>query len=544
MCGIFWIRDDNDLSQTTASFKKIEHRGPDESVLKKMKDDSVIGFHRLSIVGGDGGSQPIRSKSGSTLVCNGEIYNYTQFSSRFEFTGTSDCEVICCMIDDAYNKYGGNISKRNVSIKVDLASLDGPFAFVWIGRDGDVVCGRSCLGIRSMVYATPTAKHLLSGVASEMKALHDIFPSAEEYDILQFPPGTFSTGDANFIKFDEWVNVPHISPHLSSSDDEFGNNLVKIQDDITRLFTEACEKRMMGDRGVCALLSGGLDSSSVCSAVCNYLNKRSLTPLKTYSIGLEGSSDLKYAEEVATYLKTDHTSFVVSAEEFFDAIPEVVKTIESYCITSVRASVGNYLVCKKLKEHNPDNTVVFCGDVADEIFGSYLGFAKAQSTESFESENRAVLNDIHYYDVNRSCKTISAHGLEARVPFADKELVKYVMSLPAKYKMFGNDAPHFTAEKGIFRDGLYRSDIKLPHEVLYRRKEAFSDGVSLQEETWCDTIQRFIKKYNLASSEEEYYKSLFDRVYPNRRSIIPENGWRQPFCDPSSDPSATKLDFY
>jgi len=193
--------------------------------------------------------------------------------------------------------------------------------------------------------------------------------------------------------------------------------------------------------------------------------------LNTYTIGFEGATDLYYAKMASEHIKTNHNEKVVTEKEFLDAIETTIYQIESYDTTTVRASVGNYLVSQFIRECNYGDVVIFCGDVADEIFGSYRGFTLAPDTESFQRENIKMLKNIHFFDVLRSDKTISSAGLEARVPFGGKDFIEYVMSLHPKHKMFNKEV----IEKNLLRKAV--EDL-LPHELLWRRKEAFSDGVS------------------------------------------------------------------
>jgi asparagine synthase (glutamine-hydrolysing) len=317
------------------------------------------------------------------------------------------------------------------------------------------------------------------------------------------------------------------------------------------MFEEAVVKRLMSDRKVGALLSGGLDSSSVVAIMCRHMPAKDLN---TYSIGLKGSTDLAWAQKVADYLGTNHHEICLTEEQFLNAINDTIYQIESYDTTSVRASVPNYLVSKYIFE-NTEDCVIYCGDMSDEIFGSYRGFMKAQSEDEFKRENERMVRDVCYFDLLRSDKSISGAGLEARVPFADKKFLQYVMSIPPKYKMFSDER----IEKYIFRkafDGL------LPDDILWRRKEAFSDGVSGHERSWFQIIREHIdknvkneeyNKYNEITEytsihnspydkESYYYRNIFEFFFPNCEKAIPYF-WRHPFCE-EKDPSARLLTCY
>ena len=284
--------------------------------------------------------------------------------------------------------------------------------------------------------------------------------------------------------------------------------------------------------------------------------------MNTYSIGLEGSVDLYWAKRVSEFLGTNHREVCVSESEFLNAIEDTIEQTESYDTTTIRASVGNYLVSKYISDTTSD-VVIYCGDMSDEIFGSYRGFCNAKNECEFEVENERMVNDVRFFDLLRSDKSISGCGLEARVPFADKALVEYVMRLDPKHKRFNTGS---FIEKSILRcafDALNEDDAILPSEVLWRRKEAFSDGVSAQPEanrsqpprTWIDMIRDYVNErvsdqeyaiertkyvHNTPYDKESYYyRKVFERLYPGRETVIPYF-WRHPFCQ-ELDPSARLL---
>jgi len=263
---------------------------------------------------------------------------------------------------------------------------------------------------------------------------------------------------------------------------------------------------------------------------------------------MKGSTDLHYAKLAADHIKTKHHSIELTNEEFLDAIEQTIYITETYDITTIRASVGNYLVGKYIKE-NTNCTVIYNGDGSEEIFGSYKWFSLIDNEEDFYKENFKLLKEIHYFDVLRSDRSISDNGLEPRVPFLDKTFVDYVMRIPPKYKMFGGDV----MEKNVIREAFDDMNI-LPKEVLWRKKEAFSDGVSSTEKSWFQIIQEnldkkisneeFNTKKNLykhnppISKEALYYREIFEKYYPNKSNIIP-HFWmpNKKWCN-VNDPSA------
>ena len=578
MCGIFFVQ--NFFNQDTlkkykefileniksyqTDFSKISHRGPDNSIFlndRQFSNDYACfwGFHRLAINGQTPESnQPFFIKN-CRLICNGEIYNFRSLIAEFgleeEYKSESDCEIIIHL----YKKLG---------IRDMLRRLDGVFAFVLHDYDTSTTyVARDPVGVRSLFisghdYAYSNAMI----VSSELKGINECFrPNAK-----QFPPGCYATysksattafdntnTDTPFFNFYSYYENVSISHDVLTGQTERVYNYPTIEAseenicaNIAALFEDAVVKRLMSERKVGALLSGGLDSSSVVAIMCRHMPAKDLN---TYSIGLKGSTDLMWARKVADYLGTNHHEVCLTEEEFLGAIEETVRQIESYDTTSVRASVPNYLVSKYIAA-NTDDCVIYCGDMSDEIFGSYRGFMKAQNDEDFKRENERMVRDVCYFDLLRSDKSISGAGLEARVPFADKKFLQYVMGIPPRYKMFSDER----IEKYIFRkafEGL------LPDDILWRRKEAFSDGVSGHERSWFQIIRDYIdtkvtdEEYNTYKNsclktehnvpydkESYYYRTVFERLYPGCEQTIPYF-WRHPFCE-EKDPSARLLTCY
>jgi len=290
---------------------------------------------------------------------------------------------------------------------------------------------------------------------------------------------------------------------------------------IRQFLLKAVKKRVItSDRSVGCLLSGGLDSSIVASIAQHYYPGI----LETFSIGMPDSEDIKYARKVADFLGTNHHEIILSEEDFLNAIPQVIHDIESYDTTTVRASVGNWLISKYISEKT-DCKVILNGDGADELMGGYLYLQKAPNDTEFDQECKRLLKDIHLFDGLRSDRCISAHGLEARMPFLDKEFVDYYLSIP-------KDIRFQHCDKSLVRNTFYGY---LPNEVLYRRKEAFSDGVSSLNNSWYQIIQ---KKCN----EVDYYESLFQLSYPNLEHVIPYK-WMPKYVD-ATDASARTLEMY
>ena len=514
MCGIFIIRGTKCcLSYIETEFNKSSKRGPDASRFLEM-DGNYIGFHRLAINGLDpSGMQPF-IKNNCYLICNGEIYNHKDLYLMLNKTPQtgSDCEVIL----DLYQEFG---------IEYTCKILDGVFAFILI--DGNsVYFARDPFGVRPLYYFDCGGG--IFGAASELKSLINF-----NTNIKQFPPGHFGHFNGKSI-----VIYNHFSLNSTGLDYtsiytgyDYYKTLVKVS------LINAVKKRLMSERPIACLLSGGLDSSLITSIVVNLLPQQTI---KTFSIGLSGSPDLKYAREVANFLKTDHYEVVVTEKEFLEAIPTVIKAIESYDTTTVRASVGNYLIAKYISE-NCDSKVIFNGDGSDELTGGYLYFHKSPSRLHSDSETAKLLCNISYFDVLRSDKCISSCGLEPRTPFLDKSFVTIYRSIPLNVRF-----PVGTIEKKLLRDSFAEY---LPHNVLYRQKEAFSDGVSNEKRSWFKIIEEYVdtikfKSVNVShnvpkTKEQEYYRYLYETEYPNTSHVIPY--FWMPRWSETTDPSARTL---
>ena len=495
MCGIYAVLGEHDSDEAIENVNRISHRGPDRTTVSGVHG---LYFTRLAINGlPRSGDQPIVD-GGVALVCNGEIFNHGALEKELGYVPYSDtdCEVLL----RGYNRW---------PFPVLCNKIDGEFAIVV--RDGEYTwVARDPYGVRPLFIAQTEST---VAIASEMKALASTYAG----NIEQFKPGHFAVIRGHtVIQYEPYCN--NIPRGFKSSCD-----FTIIRD----LFIAAVKKRLMADVGVCALLSGGLDSSLVAG----------IAKVPTFSIGMYGSPDLQFAEELVDYWGTadTHTTVCPEEHEFIDAIPQVIGAIESYDVTTVRASVGNYLIGKYIK-NNTDYKVVLNGDYSDELAGGYLYMKMAPNKHSFHDECVRLVKDICYFDSLRSDRTICAWGLEGRAPFADKEFLEYYMSVdPAILS-----PPGETTKYGL-RKAFENTNI-LPHNVLWRKKEAFSDGISSKNASWHDTMHAIATKWGF-EGEEAYYKSIFDKMYGLRnRNVIPYK-WMPRFCD-ASDPSARTLEIY
>jgi asparagine synthase (glutamine-hydrolysing) len=516
MCGIFsYLGTDYSNEELKNYGNKIVHRGPDSTTYKRINDKLFFGFHRLAINGLNPESDQPMEKDGIYLICNGEIFNYKKLIGKYKLENTYKTESDCEIILHLYQIIGMDLCKV----------LDGEFAFVLYDSHKDILfIARDHLGVRSLFWDKNENNTRLC-ICSELKGMIQV------NNVNQFPPGTY--WDSQSDSFTKYFDFSKLEFHNSSEEEIIIN--------INKLFVKAVEKRLMSDRKLACLLSGGLDSTTVSAIVASYYEPYTLS---TYSIGLKGSVDLHYAKIAAAYLKTNHTSIELTEEQFLKGIEKTIKQIESYDTTSVRASVGNHLISLYIKEHT-DDTVIFCGDVSDEIFASYRGFYYAPNNESFHDANVKMLENIQFFDILRSDKSISGAGLEARVPFSDGEFLKYCMGINPVHKRFSKEK----MEKYLFRKAF---EHLLPEELAWRVKVAFSDGVSNSEKPWYEIIKNYMDtKYSDEEYESKrllyihnqpydkeslYYREIYESYYPNTSHTIPFF-WKQPFMD-DEDPSA------
>lgn len=538
MCGIFaYISKFNSTGSTHITsilkreFNKGRSRGPEYSTFVKLNNKNTwLGFHRLAINGLNNESNQPFCISGVYLICNGEIYNYRELYdilkiNDFSFCprSSSDCEVILHL----YLKYG---------IHYLLDIVDGVFSFVLYDTTKNIIyVARDPYGVRPLYisqlnYLTGSIKNII--IASELKQLVNF-----EGSIEHVVPGTLTTIQLEF-ETDIIMNLD-TEKYSSVGFSKINKNL-NVYEFIYNSLYSAVKKRVLGttERPIACLLSGGLDSSTITAMVNSFLPKG---VLETYSIGLPGSTDLIFARKVADYLGTKHTEVLLTEDIFFNSIPEVIKVIESYDTTTVRASVGNYLIAKHISKHS-DAKVIFNGDGSDEVTGGYKYFNFVKDPLEFDKECRRLLGDIYLFDVLRSDKSISSNGLEPRTPFLDRSFVQNYLSIAPEIRCHGLNKK---CEKYLLRESIeYMNPELLPTEVLWRTKEAFSDGVSSLEKSWYQIIHEKLRNednVNVPSIELEkiYYHSFFQQEYPKREGILPYY-WMPKYIK-SDDPSARTI---
>jgi asparagine synthase (glutamine-hydrolysing) len=569
MCGIFaLLNNENEFTEgfIQHQFQQGRSRGPEFSVFTKVGIKVVYGFHRLAINGLNAESNQPLNHDNIILICNGEIYNYKELYEQMNVTPNtqSDCEVIIHL----YKKYG---------IDQTLQLLDGVFSFVLLDQrfentDSRLYVARDPYGVRPLYSLySPNKKENVMGFASELKSLSNFvrcIPNSE-YTVSQFEPGTYSSYILPFQVSSEWTFEKTTRYHTTSFGNFTYNNgettfdssqLNNIIVNIQKYLVGAVEKRCNAtERPIACLLSGGLDSSLIAALVNDFHIKHNLRPIETYSIGLEGSEDLRCASIVAQYIGSRHTEVLLTENHFLEAIPEVIRTIESYDTTSVRASIGNYLLGKYISTHS-NAKVIFNGDGSDELCGGYLYMKMAPDALEFDKECRRLLKDIHTFDVLRSDKSISSHGLEPRTPFLDRAWTQYYLSIPANIRF---NTSKNNCEKYLLRIAFdfqyYLNSVGkplLPNEILWRRKEAFSDGVSDKSRSLYEIIQEHATKQlsvipnvNIKhtinkpiTDEQKYYRILFEIYYNGCGNIVPYF-WMPRYVD-AHDASARTLAIY
>lgn len=535
--GIFGLQSGDDLQglrrQSLELSQRQRHRGPDWSGV--YTDEGAILVHeRLAIVDPAGGSQPLRSADGElALAVNGEIYNHRELKKElkqpYEFLTGSDCEVI-------------NALYREDEPASLLNRLNGIFAFaLWDKVRKRALIARDPMGVCPLYWGHDREGRLC--VASEMKAISSLCA-----DVAQFPPGHYYdnvTGE--LVKYYQrpWRDYDAVA----------GVEVDKRE--LREAFERAVHRQLMTDVPYGVLLSGGLDSSLVTAVAARYARHRieeddkseAWWPrLHSFAIGLKGSPDLAAAEVAAKALDTVHHGFEYTFEEGLDALPEVIRHIETYDVTTIRASTPMYLLARRIKAMGVK--MVLSGEGSDEIFGGYLYFHKAPNGREFHEELVRKLDALYNYDCLRANKSMMAWGVEPRVPFLDVEFMEVAMKMDAKYKMIDKSSKgHERMEKGILRAAF---DGYLPDSILWRQKEQFSDGVGYG---WIDGLKAHAeaqvsdrelaaaaKRFPINSpltKEAYYYRSLFEEFYPGPAAAETVPGGKSIAC---SSPAAIAWD--
>ena len=418
--------------QVLPYFERTKSRGPDDARIEPA-GSGMLGFHRLAIMGlHPEGMQPF-TRDGSALVCNGEIYGFRPIRERLiaegeTFESESDCEILLPL----YEREGLEMFR----------GLDAEFAMIiYDAKRGGLVAARDPIGIRPLYYGYDAEGAII--FASEAKNLIGLV-----HDVMPFPPGHYYA-DGKFTCYRDMTHVDAVCE----------DDLETVCTNIREKLIAGVQKRLDADAPLGFLLSGGLDSSLVCAISAKLLKK----PIRTFAIGMRADAiDLKYAREVAEYLHADHTEVIITPEDVIQALPEVVALLGTYDITTIRASIGMYLVCKAIHEQT-DLRVLLTGEISDELFGyKYTDFAP--SPEAFQQEAKKRVDELYMYDVLRADRCIAVNSIEARVPFGDLDFVKYVMSIDPKLKVNS-----YHMGKYLLREA-FAADRILPEDILWRQK--------------------------------------------------------------------------
>ena len=499
-------------------FDRTLSRGPDMTRIEDL-GNGFLGFHRLAIMGlQESGMQPF-TLGKNKVVCNGEIYGFRKWKEElvqkgYSFRSDSDCELLLPL----YAEYGTGMFRK----------LDAEFALIlYDGESQSLIAARDPIGIRPLYYGYAEGDILFASEAKNLVGLCE--------KIMPFPPG-------HYYKDGKFICYRDISKPLSLCHDD----LETACGNIRKKLIAGIEKRLDADAPVGFLLSGGLDSSLVCAVAARLSGK----PIRTFSIGMDiDAIDLKYAKQVADYIGSDHTEVIITKEDVLEALPHVVALLGTYDITTIRASIGMYLVCRYIHTHT-DLRVILTGEISDELFGyKYTDFAP--SPEAFQKEAEKRIRELHMYDVLRADRCISVNSLEARGPFGDLDFVEYVMALDPAMKVNTYGKGKYLLRHAF--EGDY-----LPYDILMREKAAFSDAVGhsmvddlkeYAESLYGDGWLSRAKRYSFATpftKESLLYRELFERYYPGQAEMVadfwmPNKAWAGCNVD---DPSARVLANY
>ena len=516
MCGILALylnQEPCDINKIKNSYMMLTNRGPDSGNWN-VSNDKITGFRRLAIMDGSAkGEQPFKVEQ-DTLMCNGEIFNHKELINKYNLVcnSKSDCECIIHL----YHKIG---------FESMIKELIGDFAIVLFTKN-KLYFGRDRIGVRPLFYGFTREGNF--ALASYARSLADfclnvnpVVPGWGEY--------TYGNQSVDFFSYDP------------PKPREFKSDITEI---VNKLLITTVKDRLMSDRPIGCLLSGGLDSSLITSILCRLIGSNNV---RTYSIGMEGSIDLSHARKVADFLGTQHTEVTFTPDEGINAIPDVIRDLESYDITTIRASVGMWLLAKYIRE-NTDDIVLYSGEGADELFCGYLYFHYAPTLEELGEESRRLIKNLHMYDVLRADRCISSHGLELRVPFLDPRLTELSQSLAPELI-----APKNGMEKHLLRTAFSNQDY-LPDDVLWRRKDGMSDGISGNSgKKWFEQIQEFVDlsisdheyepyKVDFPLKEAYYYKKIFDSIFPKYQPVF--EYWLPKWVECNGDPSGRILDVF
>ncbi|XP_078052229.1 asparagine synthetase [Augochlora pura] len=553
MCGIWALFGLNaPLTCICENFGKINHRGPEAFKLEydHAVKNGYLGFHRLAIVDDLHGMQPMRlyKYPHLFLLCNGEIYNHDKIGQEYGFKYVTHCDVE--VILHLYENCGAeSVAKM----------LDGVFGFCLMDiKRRRIVIGRDPYGVRPLFKLVSDDGKL--AVCSESKGLIELTKRMKsEWTLKPFSPGYY----------EEYEILPNGSTKLLSTVNYFKpgdkpsfqvytpwNELSKtdVHENIRTLLSAAVKKRLMADRKIGCLLSGGLDSSLIAALLVKHAKEANLPyKIQSFAIGMGDSPDIVAARQVADHIGTDHHEIIFSKEDVDNILDKVIYHLETFDITTIRASIGMYLISKYIKQ-NTESTVIFSGEGADELAQGYIYFRDAPNEIEAHNESLRLLKDIYLYDGLRADRTTSAYSLELRVPFLDLQFTNYYLSLDSATRQ-----PQGGIEKHLLRSAFDDTNL-LPSNILWRHKEAFSDGVTSIKKSLFQIIHEIIKdrvtdenlkvahvKYphcTPKTKEALYYRDVFEKHYGGQGESFTPYFWMPRWVKGINDPSARYIAHY
>ncbi|XP_076231024.1 asparagine synthetase [Calliopsis andreniformis] len=554
MCGIWALfgLDGQSLPCICKNFEKITHRGPEAFKLESdiVVKNGFLGFHRLAIVDNLHGMQPMRlyKYPHLFLLCNGEIYNHKKLSEEYGYKCSTQCDVE--VIIHLYQNNGvENVAKM----------LDGVFAFCVMDIEKRrILIGRDPYGIRPLFRLYSDDGQL--AVCSESKGLMEITKQITSKWVLEpFPPGHYEEYEilndgrtklltrVNYHKPGDKPNFQVYIPYndLSTTD---------IHGNIRTLLSAAVKKRLMADRRIGCLLSGGLDSSLIAALLVKHAKEENLPyKIQSFAIGMGDSPDIIAARQVANHIGTEHHEITFSQEDVKSILDKLIYQLETFDITTVRASIGMYIISKYIKE-NTKTTVIFSGEGADELAQGYIYFRDAPNPLESHNESLRLLKDIYLYDGLRADRTTSAFSLELRVPFLDLQFTNYYLSLDAASRQ-----PQGGIEKHLLRSAFNDTNL-LPSNILWRHKEAFSDGVTSVKKSLFQIIHEIVDesisdeelekaqiKYTHCTAKTKealYYRNIFEKYYGGQGECFVPYFWMPRWVKGVRDPSARFIAHY
>jgi asparagine synthase (glutamine-hydrolysing) len=557
MCGIWAYielkKNTADMVKLFNDFMQIKSRGPDMSSFQTIKN-LTVGFHRLAIMDPTfHANQPYIIEDGDRtiiFVCNGEIYDFKDLIINHDLLidNDSDCMTIPRLYLK-YTKYNPN-GRNHLNAFVELFKYDikGEFAFLLFEFDKfqnlkEIISSRDMFGVRALYYGINDNAIMFS---SEIKGMHSF-----KDDVTEFQPGIVNQLYFNGLGlFEGTYNydfkvVYKVIPYQIKKNENIENLENYFLKKVHNSVVNSVKRRLTADRPTGFLLSGGVDSSLVCAISSKLINQ----PIRTFCCGMKGGTDLKYARQVADYIGSYHTEVIFTPEEGLQKIHDVIRYTETYDTTSIRASIGQHIVCEYISK-NTDIKVLLVGEGSDECAGSYATFWNAPDAESFHNGCVEYLKEIHYFDGRRVDRNVSGFGLEARVSLLDPNFVSTYHSIPKHMRR-----PQYKGIEKYWLRAAFKDDNILPNNCLFRKKEAFSDGVSSTEKSWFEILQEYIEtqvsddeflnnKWKCQTKEAYYYKKIFCEIFgENRLNIIPHY-WQPKFLSDGTIVDFHNKDFY